>query len=121
MSEYCDYYFDQDSRKVAGIQMADLCAHSLSIMLLEQLGLINKNVRARGYDPNIEINIGFELWASLRYHFFTQDKINFDVSQIEGFALDTESYALCIAPSCSAILTKAAKERFGTMYIGCIH
>lgn len=43
----CELYFNQDSRIVGGIQVADLVAHSLGIMLLEEQGFLNKTVKAR--------------------------------------------------------------------------
>lgn len=116
---YFDIYTDQDSRKIAGLQIADLCAHIFSTMLLEKLGLIKKRVKFEN-DSN-DINLGFELWAYVRYYFFTQDNINPDVDQYEGFTLNTEAYALHISDSCSPNLSLAVRKRFGTMYMGCIH
>jgi hypothetical protein len=69
----CDLHPEQNSKLIGGIQLADLVAHSLGMMLLEQLGLISKKVRVgenSGYDPDLEVELGFELWASLRYSFF---------------------------------------------------
>jgi len=111
----------QDSRIASGIQLADLAAHSLGGMLLEQMGLLTKKVRAgenSGYDPDLQIEIGFELWANLRYWLFrsavpirTDDPTNFKV----------EGYGLYIAPSCSDVLRMHARNRFGENYLGCIH
>lgn len=124
LEKFCKFNFNQDSRKVGGIQLADLVAHTLSIMLLETLGLISKKVKAgknSGYDPDLDIELGFELWSCVRYNFFTQDQINLNAGLIEGFTLDTASYAVHIAPSCSNVLNQAVKKRFGSTYIGCIH
>jgi hypothetical protein len=66
-------FVGQDSKVVGGIQLADYVAHTLGIILLEQLGLITKKVSAgdnSGYDPDLQIEFGFELWATLRYSFF---------------------------------------------------
>jgi hypothetical protein len=38
--------FEQDSKKICGIQLADLAAHTCSIMLKDSLGLIGKTVKA---------------------------------------------------------------------------
>lgn len=124
LEKFCKFNFNQDSRKVGGIQLADLVAHTLSIMLLETLGLINKKVKAgqnSGYDPDLDIELGFELWSCVRYNFFTQDQIDLNAGSTEGFTLDTASYAVHIAPSCSNVLNQAVKKRFGSTYIGCIH
>jgi len=123
LDTFCNLNFNQDSRKVGGLQLADLAAHTLSVMLLETLGVINKTVKAgpnSGYDPDLDIELGFELWASVRYHFFTQDQIDVDAEPIEGFTLDT-GYAIHTAPSCSPALRQAVEKRFGATYIGCIH
>ena len=64
-------FLEVDSIKVKGIQLADLVAHIFATMLLEQLGLVDKKVKAgenSGYDPDLEIELGFELWASIRYN-----------------------------------------------------
>lgn len=120
----CIVRVDCDSREVKGIQLADLAAHSMSTMLLETMGIVTKKTKAgpnTGYDPDTDIEIGFELWASLRYQFFTQDRPNFDLDPLEGQMLDTATYALHIADSCSEKLRGAAMERFGKCWMGCIH
>ena len=69
----CEVLLNQDSRSVGGVQVADLAAHSMGVMLLESLGYLKKTVKAgenSGYDPDLDIELGFELWASLRYAFF---------------------------------------------------
>ena len=119
-----DVRIDQDSRVVGGIQVADLAARIMSVMLLEQLGLITKTVKAgpnSGYDPELDIELGFEMWASIRHQFFTQDKVDLDVGLLEGFTLDVASYALYIAESVPMSLKEAALKRFGDTYVGCIH
>lgn len=119
-----EIHLDQDSRVIAGLQMADLAAHCMSIMLLETLGLINKKVKAglnSGYDPDLDIEIGFEMWATLRYQFFTEDSPDLDTDPIEGFTLDTATYALYVPEYCSQHLKDAVIKRFGTNYVGCIH
>jgi len=118
-------YVEQDSRRVSGLQIADLAAHTMAVMFLETLGFVTKTVKAgssSGYDPDLDVELGFELWASIRYQFFTQDRPDpFTKDLTEGFTLDTASYCLHIAPSCSPQLRKAATERFGTCFVGCIH
>lgn len=118
---------NQNSRIAAGIQLADLAAHSLGGMLLEGMGLLSKTVRAgegSGYDPETQIEIGFELWVSLRYMLFGSpmpvraavgdDSIAYPVFKVEG-------YGLYIAPSCPDNLRAYSRSRFGENYLGCIH
>ena len=62
--EQVNCFFEQDSKIIGGLQVADLVAHTCSIMLLESLGLVTKTVKAgenSGYDPDLDIEIGFEL------------------------------------------------------------
>jgi hypothetical protein len=69
----CDVRVEQESKLVGGIQVADLVAHTMGTMLLEQQGHLKKLVRAgpdSGYHPDEEFQLGFELWASLRYSLF---------------------------------------------------
>lgn len=75
-----NFRFNEDSKNVNGIQIADLCVHICSIMLKEELGIINKTIKAggnSGYEPEMEIDLGFEMWATIRYCFFCETK-NFD-------------------------------------------
>lgn len=128
--EHCKFQPSQLSHQIGGIQLADLAAHTFSIMLLETLGELNKMVKAgpnSGYDPDLDIELGFEMWATVRYQFFTLDNIDMnklesgDADIVEAFTLDIGSYALYVANSCSEVLRSAANNRFGTNYIGCIH
>ena len=123
----CKLHLNQDSRLIGGIQLADLVAHSMSVMLLEQLGLVKKMVKAgenSGYDPELDIELGFELWASLRYSFFKapQPKLGpIPDDPIGELMFDVENYGLHIAASCDEKLREAALQRFGECYLGCIH
>ena len=123
----CELHLSQDSKLVGGIQLADLVAHSLGGMLLEQLGLISKKVRVgegSGYDPDLEIELGFELWASLRYQFFKapQPKSGpIPDDPVGEMIFDVENYGLHISEKCCPSLREAAIQRFGDCYLGCIH
>ncbi len=123
----CEVHQNQDSKLIGGIQLADLTAHLLGGMLLETLGLTSKLVRAgenSGYDPNLEIQLGFELWASLRYQFFKAPQPNPEtvpVDSIGDLIFDVENYGLHISDGCPPVLKQAALQRFGTCYLGCIH
>jgi hypothetical protein len=125
-----EFYFEQDSSKVRGIQFADLVAHNCALMLKDSLGLLRKTVPAGekpGYDPDLLIDLDFELWATVRHCFFGESRAA-TAAQLEA-AKDIADFALIevrdrgfyVADSCSARLHAAAKERLGSMYVGCIH
>jgi hypothetical protein len=120
-------YLNQDSRAVAGLQVADHAAHALGGMLLEEMGLISKTVLAgdgSGIDPDLEIALGFELWASLRYALIGKNEEIPGLSEPGDPAnpfFRVEGYGLYITPSCGKQLTSHARKRFGVNYLGCIH
>lgn len=120
-----EVFLNQDSKSVGGIQLADLAAHSMGVMLLEHQGHLNKTVKAgeaSGYDPDLDIELGFELWASLRYAFFKAPQpIPGPEDPLGELMFDVEHYGLHVAPSCEDALRFSAVERFGLCYIGCIH
>jgi hypothetical protein len=122
----CEVYQSQDSKLIGGIQLADLSAHCLGIMLLEALGLVKKMVRAgenSGYDHDLEIGLGFELWASLRYQLFKAPHPNPAIPDdpARDLIFDVENYGLYISDGCSLVLKEAALQRFSSCYLGCIH
>ena len=117
-----------DSKKVGGIQVADHAAHALGGMLLEEMGLLRKQVRAgenSGYHPDDVLDLGFELWASLRYALIGRNEY------IEGLSpppddpanpyFRVDGVGLYVAPTCSEELARHARKRFGVNYLGCIH
>lgn len=118
---------DQNSCAVAGLQVADHAAHVLGGMLLEEMGLLRKTVLAgenSGYDPDLAIELGFELWAGLR-HALLGKNVEIDGLSTPGDPVSPyfqiEGYGLYIAPSCGQELAAHARRRFGTNYLGCIH
>ena len=118
--ERCQLHLEQDSQTIAGIQVADLIAHTCGIMLLDRLGAIEKKivVQESGYDD--EIALGFEMWASVRYSFLSRGKLNpkddFDIAKV-----DVLPWGLFIDEGVDDRVASAAKDRFGEMYLGCIH
>ncbi|TCS55252.1 hypothetical protein EDD52_1314 [Primorskyibacter sedentarius] len=120
----CIFHFEQDSKAVMGIQLADIMAHTCSIMLLEALGDISKKVivNAPGdsvYD-GLEVELGFEMWAGIRYAFLSQNKPNpkhdFDLANV-----DVYPWGLFIDESVNERVAPVVMERFGENYLGCIH
>jgi hypothetical protein len=124
-NQNCTFHFEQNSVAVKGLQIADLIAHTCATMLLSELGLVKKMVKAgknSGYDPHSEMELDFELWAGLRHNFFAAGPPPYEswTSQLD-FQVDVESRGLYIADSCDAKVRQAAISRFGKMYLGCIH
>lgn len=121
----CEILVNQDSRIIGGLQLADLAAHSMGVMLLEHQGHIKKMVKAgenSGYNLDLDIELGFKLWASLRYAFFKAPQPIPSAEDSLGDAIyDVEKYGLYVAETCDEELRKAAIERFGKCYLGCIH
>lgn len=112
---------NQDSRVVAGLQVADHAAHALGGMLLEQMGLTNKKILAgegSGYDPETEIDLGFELWAGLRYSLIGRNE---DEEDIANPYVRVAGFGLLLDPHLSPDLRAHSLERFGINYVGCIH
>ncbi len=118
---------NQDSRFQFGIQLADYAAHSLGSMLLSEMGVISKKLTFGaevGFEPAIEADLGFELWANLRQSLIGRMEADFDAEDVSGAWEPTrivDGIGLLVAPSCSAELASAVRSCFGTMYIGCIH
>ncbi len=122
---HCTFHFNQNSVIVMGLQVADLVAHTWATMLLAQLGIVKKLVKAgenSGYDPNSEGSLEFELWAGLRHNFFSAAPPPVETWQSQlDFQANVESRGLHIADSCDPKIREAALARFGKMYLGCIH
>jgi hypothetical protein len=125
----CRVYVNQNSKLVSGIQVADLAAHYAGTMLAEQMGLTTKIVKAgddSGYDPDLQIELGFEIWARLRYAFFKEPR-NIAADEIDGLDMvdiatfNVKGFGLFVANSCDSELSQAANQRFGTCYLGCVH
>jgi len=123
VEQLCKVAVEQDSRVVGGLQLADLVAHTCATMLLERLGLVRKTVRAGDnsrYDPDMPIELGFELWATLRYQFL-KGGLPRTVESNADMVVDVDGYCLHIAEGCTTEVRAAAAERFGKCYLGCIH
>ncbi|MGP5307477.1 hypothetical protein [Vreelandella alkaliphila] len=121
-------FLNSNSATIAGIQLSDHASHILGSMLLEELGIIKKQVKAgenSGYHPDELFELGFELWANVRYALLGKQ------TYIEGFSpppddpanpyFKIEGYGLHIAPTCPEPLAQSARKRFGINYLGCIH
>jgi hypothetical protein len=125
LAQLCRFHFEQNSVRVLGLQVADLVSHTCATMLLSQLGLVNKRIKAgenSGYDPESEMPLEFGLWAGLRYNFFAEPPPSYETWKSQNdFRVNVASRGLHVAETCSPKVKKAAMERFGSMYLGCIH
>lgn len=116
--------FEADSKVNGGLQVADLVAHCCGRMLYEYRADVKKMVKAgenSGYDPELELELEFELWAGLRYHWFCGEAKDRPADLPASWLVAVEGHGLHISDSCSAELRAAALARFGRMYLGCIH
>jgi hypothetical protein len=116
-------YTKQNSKIIMGIQIADFVAHTCSIMLKEQLGLLDKYVKVgenSGYDPDMMMSIGFDLWTGIRHHFFQSQQGVDDERAFYGYT-NISDYGLLISKSFDKKTYEAIEARFSTGYLGCIH
>jgi hypothetical protein len=125
LTQPCALHYEQDSAQVLGLQLADLVAHTCSMMLLDGLGFICKKLKAgenSGYDPNLDIELGFEMWASTRRNFFADPPPPYETwkSQLD-WEVDASARSLHVAASCDSAVRDAALGRFERIYLGCIH
>lgn len=111
------------SHKVNGIQIADLVAALCGVRLREEITGNSKMLTygdESGFNPPIEAEIGYELWASLRYSMLRHSEPKgADMPDMASF--ETEGYGLFVSPHCSDELSRKARKLFGEAYLGCIH
>jgi hypothetical protein len=120
----CVFHLEQNSLDIKGIQLADLAAHISSIQLKDELGLVTKMVKSGhnfGYDPELEMELGFEVWATIRYTFFNQGSKLYSGDPIADATLSVEPYGLYISNLCDEGLSDIARAKFGNVYLDCIH
>lgn len=120
----CHFHFEQDSKSVLGIQLADLAAHCCSTMLLHQLGHYKKTVSLNMPRDEIYhglcVDLGWELWAKLRYCFLSQNKP--EPWDEDNFAfVDVYPWGLHVDETVDPPIRLAAMKQFGEIYLGCIH
>jgi hypothetical protein len=115
---HVDLHVECDSRTVGGIQIADLVAHTCSIALLGQMGLIDKMISD---EEDGEYSLAFEMWARLRYNFFTKTLTDPDRREEARRGMMDSKSGLYIVPEVNAMVTKVAQQRFGDTWLGCIH
>lgn len=120
-SDGIQFNFEQDSKKIRGIQIADYAAHNCALQLKAKVTGVEKYVKAgkaSGYDPDLDIELSFELFANLRYSMFHDGKPLGDEPPDLMSCMATGYY---IAESCNDKIKGAANRLFKTVYLGCIH
>lgn len=119
-----NFILEQDSKVIKGIQLADLAAHIASIHFKSTLGLVTKMVKAgenSGYDPDSDMELGFEMWANLRYTFFNEGSTEYTGDPLGDSMVRVEPFGLYISELCSGKLQDDARQAFASVYLGCIH
>ncbi len=112
-----------DSKKYEGIQLADLVVALCGVRLREEISGQPKMLtygKEAGFDPPIQAELGYELWASLRYS-MRRSSIAKGEDMPDMACFDTINTGLFIADYCSDKLSKSAQKTFGEIYLGCIH
>lgn len=111
------------SHEVNGIQLADLVAALCGVRLREEISQKPKLLQygdESGFDSPIQAELGYELWASLRYSMHREStSLGEDMPEMTEFL--TTGYGLFISYKCSQQLLDAAEKIFGRVYLGCIH
>ena len=62
------------------------------------------------------INIGYEIWARIRYSFLVGDE-----TEEESMSYDLTEFGLYLSSDLTSVIRHAALQRFGSIYMGCIH
>ena len=120
----CSFHFEQNSRDIQGIQLADIVAHTCGTMLLDSLGHISKMIvidePSDSVYHGLEVELGFEMWAGIHNTFLRRNKPN-PKDDFELAIVDVFPWGLFVDKSVDNRIASAAMDRFGEMYLGCIH
>ena len=138
-----EFFFEQDSKKVLGLQMADAIAHTTSQVLREALTGVKKQVHIgganTGYPEGTQADLGWSLLMSLRNSFFVRPvvfakhAIDVNLATEPHFVSDEEDivsiyqnaelfeWGVFISDEANNDLKNVVKNVFGTLWLGCIH
>jgi hypothetical protein len=111
-----------DSKRVAGIQVADCAAYLVSMILLAELGIVIKTVPASTVYPEDEgeIELAWTLWASVRYALSSGNPI--ESNDEDGWCEPLmHPFGLFVSDGCSNAVKDAVKKRLSSVWVGCIH
>lgn len=113
---------DCDSKEIVGIQLADCCAHFISTMLLGELGLFDKMVPARRVYPDNdgELELAWELWVSIRYALASSEPVS-PIDDDGNYEPLHKPFGFFVSDGCNIDVAEAARRRFGSVWVGCIH
>ena len=109
--------FKQDSKKILGLQVADLLASLGSYVLLEEMNGPRKHVNP--YDDDVEAPLGWTFKMQLRQNLwrnhpeFTGD--NFE----EWFSAQLLGFGVFRGDDLPDDVAKAVEDVFGSVYLGC--
>lgn len=111
-------HWEQDSKRVRGIQLADFAADRVSKIFIQELSSQKKlKLGSRyGYNPPVEAELGWIFRTSLRWNFFSIPPHSKRLSE-EGTHLWDGVYLSHLDPR----LKKAASKAFRYIYLGCVH
>jgi len=115
--------YNCDSSEVNGIQLADLVAALCGVRLREEVTGEPKMLTYGdefGFNPPIEAELGYELWASLRNSMNRPDT-PFGDDMPEMATFDTADYGFLLSKQASDLIREKASKIFGEVYLGCIH
>lgn len=112
-----------DSSIVKGVQLADLVAALCGVRLREKISGNAKILTygaESGYEPPIKAELGFELWAKLRYMMCRGD-MPIGNSKIEIATFPTIDSGLLLSDQLPERISTIARKTFGQLYLGCIY
>lgn len=115
-------HLEQDSKSLKGIQLADLAAHCTAIKFKCDMGINNKVVKVKDDDIYEEMELGFEMFATLRYAFFVNpENSSSDQSQHIAADLSVFPHGLYLSELSDETFNEDVMAVFGKIYLGCIH
>ena len=74
-----------------------------------------------GFDPPIEADLGYELWASLRYSMLNSNVPNGENEMPDMATFSTKGYGFFLSEQAPESLCDKANMLFSEVYLGCIH
>lgn len=109
-----------NSKNVSGIQLADCAAHTISMLILAELGLVRKMVPSPDHYLDPEVELDWELWSEIRYSLSSGEPIGgYDLT---GWCEPMmHPYGLLISENCTLEVSEAASRRLDGVWVGCIH
>lgn len=138
-----EFFFEQDSKKVLGLQIADAISHATSQVLREALTGTSKQVdiggENTGYPEGTLSDLGWSLLMTLRYSFFVRPVVlaqyDSDINpSMEAVIVSDEEeliqksqnpdlfgWGVLVSDEVTPEIKKIVEGVFGTLWLGCIH